>query len=236
MQKDSTDGAMLRRYTDQGYAEELTEIRGRLLVMAGRVEAMIEQSMRSLMERDGELARGTVELDHSVNQDEIDLDALCLQLLACRQPMASDLRFVTITMKMVTDLERIADLAVNVAERAADLSAQPELAPFIDIPKMGDCVRTMIRDSIDAFVEKDADKARRVLEMDDTVDDLYHKVFRHLLELMQGDSEVVERGIHIQSVAKFIERMGDHATNLAEQVIFMLGGEDVRHEGKLDAA
>ena len=103
------------------------------------------------MERDGELARGTVELDHAVNQDEIDLDALCLQLLACRQPMASDLRFVTITMKMVTDLERIADLAVNVAERAADLSAQPELSRFVDIPKMGDCVRTMIRDSIVAY-------------------------------------------------------------------------------------
>ncbi len=226
----------MRDYTDQGYAEELTEIRSRLLVMAGRVETMIAQSMHALVSRDAELAVATVELDHAVNQDEIDLDALCLQLLACRQPMASDLRFVTITMKMVTDLERIADLAVNVAERASDLSVMPELAPFVDIPKMGEVVRGMIRDSIDAFVERDADKARAVLEVDDEVDDLYHKVFRHLLQLMQDDTEVVERGIHIQSVAKFIERMGDHATNLAEQVIFMLGGEDVRHEGKLDAA
>lgn len=220
-------------YTDKGYSAELEEIRDRLLLMAGRVDVIIGDAMESLVQRDGERALATIASDHAINQDEIDLDALCLKLLACRQPMASDLRFVTLTLKMVTDLERIADLAVNICERAVDLSQQPALGTYQTIPAMGRIVATMVREAINAFIAQDVAMAKHVIERDDELDEMYHKVFRHLLSLMTEDTEAVERGIHIQSVAKFLERMGDHATNLAEQVIFHVEGTDIRHLGKL---
>jgi phosphate transport system protein len=223
----------MSQYTDRSYAEELRVIRERLLRMAGRVENMIEQSMKALMDRDAELAKATIICDHDVNQDEVDLDAMCLELLATRQPMASDLRFVILTMKMVTDLERIADLAVNICERVIDLARKPPIGPFENISHMEVLVRRMIHDSIDAFVERDVEKARAVIETDDEVDDLYSTVFRAILDIMRSDSFVVHRGIKLQSVAKYLERIGDHATNLAEQVIQMIEGTDVRHEGKL---
>jgi phosphate transport system protein len=223
----------MSQYTDRSYAEELRVIRERLLRMAGRVENMIEQSMKALMERDAELAKATIICDHDVNQDEVDLDAMCLELLATRQPMASDLRFVILTMKMVTDLERIADLAVNISERVIDLSRKPSIGPFENIAHMEILVRRMIHNSIDAFVERDVEKARAVIETDDEVDELYSTVFRAILDTMRSDSFVVHRGIKLQSVAKYLERIGDHATNLAEQIIQMIEGTDVRHEGKL---
>ena len=137
-------------------------------------------------------------------------------------------------LKMATDLERIADLAVNISERAVDLSKLPQLAPFVDIPDMGSIVRSMIHDSIDAFVQRDVEKAESVLVRDDEVDERYHRVFRHLLKLMNEQPDQIHTGIHVQSVAKYLERMGDHATNLAEQVIHMLKGTDIRQEGKLE--
>lgn len=223
----------MSQYTDRSYAEELNTIRERLLRMAGRVENMIQQSMKALANRDAELAKATIVCDHDVNQDEVDLDAMCLELLATRQPMASDLRFVILTMKMVTDLERIADLAVNICDRAVDLARKPKMGPYPNIDHMEVLVRGMIHDSIDAFVERDVEKARMVIETDDEVDELYSTVFRALLDAMRGDSFKVHRGIKLQSVAKFLERIGDHATNLAEQIIQMVEGTDVRHEGKL---
>ena len=134
---------------------------------------------------------------------------------------------------MVTDLERIGDLAVNICERAIDLNRQPQLAPYRDIPRMAEIVQSMVHDAIDAFVEGDAQKAFDVIERDDEVDELYVRVFHDLLTRMRADPDAVERGIHVQSVAKFLERMADHSTNLAEQVIFMVNGKDVRHIGKL---
>ena len=219
----------MNEYTDQGYANELREIRARLLLMVGRVEKMIGESVDALVNRDIKKGESVIAQDGSVNQDEVDLDAMCLTLLACRQPMASDLRFVTFAMKMVTDLERIGDLAVNLSERAIDLTKEPPLAPYHKIPRMGVVVRSMVRDAIDAFVEKDAAKARDVLTRDDEVDELYHSVFRELLDLMTEDHNNIHRCIHNQSVAKYLERMGDHGTNLAEQVVFMLKGTDIRH-------
>ena len=147
--------------------------------------------------------------------------------------MASDLRFVTQALKMVADLERIGDLAVNISERAIDLAPTPPPAPYRDIPAMATIAREMVRDAIDAFVERDTAKAEAVVARDDEVDDLYRGAFRHLLQLMASGQADIEQGIHIQSVAKFIERIGDHATNLAEQVLFMVRGTDVRHVGKL---
>lgn len=220
-------------YTDQGYAQELREIRERLLLMSGRVERIIRDSIQSLVERDMERARATIQQDQAINQDEIEIDALCLTLLACRQPMASDLRFVTFTMKMVTDLERIADQSVNICERAIQLGNDGRLVPYNAIEKMGGLVTSMVHDSIDAFIDQNGDLARSVIDRDDEVDELYHVTFRALLDQMREDPENIHPGIQIQAVVKFLERMGDHSTNLAEQAIFMIKGTDVRHEGKL---
>jgi len=218
-------------HTDRNYEDELYQLREGILRMAGKVEKMISQSIQALVNHDMELAKETIEMDHQVNRDEIESDDLCLLMLAKWQPMASDLRFITLTLKMVTDLERIGDLAVNICKRVINLGLDPPLKPYIDIPKMAAITQSMIRDAIDAFVAQDVDKAHRVVILDDEVDDLYKKVFRELIKLMKDESNV-ERGIHVQSIAKVLERMADHCTNLAEQVILMVKGKDIRHLGK----
>ncbi|MCB9727350.1 MAG: phosphate signaling complex protein PhoU [Deltaproteobacteria bacterium] len=224
---------MALNHSNREYEAELLKLRHDILEMGGRIEEMIRDAVRSLIERDSDLARRTIAADNHVNRLEIDTDELCLRILARRQPMASDLRFISIAFKMVTDLERIGDLAVNVCERAIDLNAQPELKPYEDTQRMADIVREMVSAAIEAFINGDAERAAAIIERDDEVDELYHTIFRDILSLMLEDTNVVERGIHIQSTAKFLERIGDHATNLAEQVIFMAKGRDVRHEGKL---
>ncbi len=225
--------ALERKHTDAQYEEKLRQIREKLLLMAGRVEQMIHQAVQALIERDAELARRTIEEDRQINRDEIDTDDLCLVVLARWQPLATDLRFLTLALKMVTDLERIGDLAVNVCERVLWLGQKPPLKPYIDIPRMGEIVEGMLRDAVDAFVGGDDAKAREVIARDDEVDKLYRDVFLELLEIMRSDGEKVEPGLQVQSVAKLMERMADHCTNLAEQVIFMVRGQDVRHAGKL---
>ena len=200
--------------------------------MASRVEEMIATSVRAVTERDPELARKTISIDRQVNADEVSTDEMCLLILAKRQPVAGDLRFVTLALKMVTDLERIGDLAVSISERAIQLATEPSIKPYDDIPKMAVVVQAMVRGAIDAFVSRDAEKAKAVIARDDEVDELYHKVFRELLAVMTKDGSLVERGIHVQSVAKYLERMGDHSTNLAEQVVFMVEAIDIRHAGK----
>jgi phosphate transport system protein len=219
-------------HTARKYEQELTGVRQNLLRMAGRVEEMINRAGKALVQRDAELARTTIELDREVNKAEVDIDEACLLILARYQPMASDLRFVTLAMKMVTDLERIADLAVNICERAIDLSRAERVVVHADIPRMTEIVESMVKDSIDAFVSSDPDKAWAVLERDDEADELYHHIFEDLLENMRTDPKDVHQLIHIQSVAKWLERMGDHSTNLAEMVIFLLDGRDIRHPGK----
>lgn len=221
-------------HTDREYENELKKLRERLLKMAGRVEEMISDSVKALVERDVELAQRTIDADHLVNRAEVETDELCLMILAKRQPVASDLRFVTLSLKMVTDLERIGDLAVNICERAIDLGQEPPLKPWVDVPHMANIAQGMVRDAIDAFVAGDADRAQSVIERDKSLDELYIRVFRELLSAMLHDTSKVERGIHAQSVAKWLERMGDHATNLAEQVVFMVKGKDIRHLKTMD--
>src|SRR5688500_8642041 len=179
-------------HTDRVYESELKRLRERLLKMAGQVEQMIADSVQALVERDVELARRTIDADHLVNRAEVEADELCLVILAKRQPMASDLRFITLALKMVTDLERIGDLAVNIAERAIDLSALPQLHPSEDIHRMADLVQWVVRESIDAFVAGDAERARKVIERDREVDQLYTRVFREMLAMMLSDSTTVE--------------------------------------------
>lgn len=222
-----------KRHTDREFEGELRQLRDQILLMAGRVEAMIADAMRALDDGDAALARATIRLDREVNRAEIEADELCLLILAKRQPLGSDLRFLTLALKMVTDLERIGDLAVNICERAVDLAGEERLGPYDDLREAASVVQTMVRDAIDAFVDRDATKAVAVIERDDVVDEAYHQIFRRLLATMAKDASTVERGIHIQSVAKFLERIGDHCTNIAEQVVFMVKGTDIRHAGKL---
>jgi len=224
---------MDKKHTDRKYEQELQDLRERLLRMAGQVEQMIADAVEALLDRDTDLARRTIEADNKVNRCEIETDELCLVILAKRQPMASDLRFLIQAFKMVTDLERIGDLAVNVCERVFPLAQMEPLNAPEGISSMAAIVQSMLHDAVDAFVVGDADRAREVIDRDDQVDELHHDTFRELLDLMRADEENVERGIRYQSVAKLLERMADHVTNLAEQVIFLVRGEDVRHVGKL---
>src|SRR6195952_6152450 len=187
--------------------------------MAGVVEQMIVDAVRAALHQDRELAEATLEHDATVNRLEVESDELCLLILAKWHPLASDLRFVTLALKMVTDLERIGDLAVNICERALDLAACPPVRSYDNIVHIADLVQSMVRDAIDAFVHADDEKAQRVIDRDAEVDDRYHETFRALLETMLQDPSSIERGIHLQSVAKWLERMADHAPHIAGQVI-----------------
>jgi len=216
-------------HTDREYEHELLQLREMLLVMGSHVEDIIGNSIEALLERDGKLAERTIAADKVVDRMEVELDGLCLQILARRQPVASDLRFITLVLKVVTDLERIADLGVNICERIIELNTEPQLKPYVDIPHMGREAQSMLREALDAFVAKDAERARKVIDRDHVVDALYAQVFRELLTFMMESAHNVYRATRLQSVAKYIERMADHTTNLAEMVIFMVDGQDVRH-------
>jgi phosphate transport system protein len=218
-----------REHTDREYEHELRQLREQLLVMGSHVEAIIGDAIKALLERDSKLAERTIAGDTIVDRMEVELDGLCLQILARRQPVASDLRFITLVLKVVTDLERIADLGVNVCERVLELDAEPQLKPYVDIPHMGAEVQSMLREVLDAFVAKDAERARKIIGRDQVVDALYAQVFRELLTFMMENAHNVYRATRLQSIAKYLERMADHTINLAEMVIFMVDGRDVRH-------
>ncbi len=223
---------MARLHTDKEYEAELTALRDRLLVMGGRVEEMIANSIRALVERDSELAKRTIEGDRLVNRAEIETDELCLRVLARRQPVARDLRFITSTLKLVTDLERIGDVCVNICERAIELNEEPPLKPLLDMPRMTEMIQSMVHDALDAFVVGDADKAQHVIERDREVDAYYAQAFRELLTYMIEDGRNISRAMGLQAVCKHLERIADHATNLAEAVVFMVKGKDIRHSGR----
>ena len=225
-----------KRHTDSDYERELADLKERFLRMAGRVEKMLSESFRSLIERNADLANQVIFDDLEVDRDEIAIDGMCLRVLARRQPMASDLRFITLVMKAVTDLERVGDLARNICERAISLSSQPPLKPYTDLPVLADTCSTMLRNAIDAFVEANVEKAEGVLEADEGVDSMFLRIFHNMLSYMHEDPGAVDRAIELQSVGKYLERVADHATNLAEHVVFMVRGTDIRHASKLEAA
>src|SRR5207302_3127818 len=178
----------LKKHTDRTYDAELEELRSKLLTLGGKVEAEIAQSMRSLTERDSKLAEQVVGSDREVNLLELEVDESCRRLLALRQPAASDLRFITTALKIVVDLERIGDLAVNIAERAIDLNQSPPLRPLHDLTKLCELCQKQLRGALDSFVDADADKAEAVFKDDELVDALYHNLFNELLALMMEDS------------------------------------------------
>lgn len=223
---------MARLHTDKEYEADLTKLREQLLIMGGRVEEMIASSIRALVDRDSDLARRTIEGDHLVNQCEVDTDELCLRILARRQPVASDLRAITIALKLVTDLERIGDVCVNICERAIELNEEPPLKSLAEMSRMTETIQAMVHDALDAFVDGDADKAQAVIRRDRMVDAYYAQTFRELLTYMMEDARNISRAMRLQAVAKHLERIGDHATNLAEMVVFMVDGTDIRHTGR----
>lgn len=220
-----------RPHTDRQYERELAELREKILLIGAEVEEMIAASLAALVQRDSPQARQVIERDREVDLLELRIDEVGLHLLALRQPVASDLRFITMALKIVRDLERIGDLAVNISERVLELNEEPPLKPYLDIPRMADVARGMVRDVLDAFVNGDADRAREVIDRDHTVDGYHEQIFRELLTYMMESPRNIPRATRLQSIAKHLERIGDHATNVAEMVIFMVQGKDVRHGG-----
>jgi phosphate transport system protein len=211
------------------FHEELEALKQTLLAMGGICEDQIRRVMRALLERDDVLAQEVVERDSQVNAYDVEIDETCVNLLALHQPTAGDLRFITTTMKIVTDLERIGDQAVNIARRVIELNHEPQLKPYIDLPRMAELAQAMVKESLDAFVARDTELARRVCAADAEVDALKEQLFRELLTFMMQDARTIARAIRLILVSRFLERVADHATNIAEMVVYMVEGKMVRH-------
>jgi phosphate transport system protein len=220
---------MAATHTDKAFEQDLRDLREKLLAMGAKVENLIAQSMKALTERDSPLAEKVVAADKDVNRLEVEIDELCRRILALRQPAASDLRLITTALKIVTDLERIGDLAVNIAERSMDLNQVPPLAPYVDTPRLAELAQQQVKKSLDAFVSGDVNKAEEVLQGDDLLDALFLKIFNELLAYMMEDSKNIRRATALMFIAKHLERIGDHAMNVAEMVVYMVRGKDIRH-------
>ncbi len=211
------------------FEKELTDLKEKVLKLGSLVEKAISDSIKSLVERNSALAAETIDRDPIVNALDVEIDEECIRLIALRQPRAGDLRLITTAMKITTDLERIGDLAVDTAERALELNEEPQLKPYIDIPRMAEIAQGMVRDALDAFVKRDSALARDVLTRDDMVDNLNWQVFNELLFFMIQDPRTVSRAVKITYVSKYLERIADHATNIAEMVVYLVEGKIIRH-------
>ena len=220
-------------HTDRQYEEELKELRRFILEMGGLVEKQIADAVRALTTKDRALAEATIPKDHAVNRLDVEIDELCIRILALRQPAARDLRFITTALKITTDLERIGDRAVSICERTLELLDEPALKPYIDLPRMADIALAMLRRSLDAFVREDTALALEVCREDDQVDKLNGQIFRELISFMIEDPRAITRAMRILFVSKYLERIADHATNIAEMVIYMVKGKSIRHVGEI---
>ena len=214
------------------FTVELDELNQKMLKMAGMVEASINRAIRALVDKDRELAEQVIRDEPAINRMEMELDGLATRLLALRQPVARDLRLLTAALKISTDLERIGDLAVHIAERSLSLMHHPLAAPVVDIPKMASLVQSMLLTVLEAFVHGDADMARSVLLADAEVDAMRDVMYAQLVATMQADPSTVNAAIDMIFVARNLERIGDHATNIAEDVVFLVQGIDVRHHAE----
>jgi phosphate transport system protein len=211
------------------FDDELKILRERVLKLGCMVEDAIRDSVKALVERDSELAREVVKRDHLVNALDVGIDEECVRLIALRQPMARDLRLITTAMKITTDLERMGDLAVNIAERAIELNDEPQLKPFVNIPKMAEITQVMVRDALDSFVTGCSRLPYEVIKRDDEVDDLTVRNFEELLGFMIRDPKIIPLAVKRTYIAKYLERIADHATNIAEMIIYMCKGKMIRH-------
>jgi phosphate transport system protein len=215
------------------YREELGSLRETVLRMGGLVEQMTHRAIQALVERKIEMLPEVTAMEAQVNQLHIDIDEICLEMIALRQPTAADLRFITAAMKINTDMERIGDQAINITERAEFLLTVPPVKPLIDIPRMAEIAKEMLRDALDAFVNGNDALAYETIKKDDLVDQLKDQIFRELLTFMMADTSTIQRALDLILVSRHVERIADHATNICEDVIFMIQGKDVRHQGPL---
>jgi len=220
---------MITSHTNKDFEQELRTLRDRLCAMGGRCEQQIERAMESLDERDVTLAKKVIDADQEIDKDENDCDELALQILATRQPVASDLRFITMSLKLVTDLERIGDLAAGIAKRTIELNPLPPLAPSVDLTPLASLVQKNLHAALDAFVHKNADQATSVIEADREIDKLNASLFAELLAHVATDPASVTRVLPLTSVCRYLERIGDHVKNLSESVVYMVRAQDVRH-------
>jgi len=211
------------------FVSELGELQNKILEMGGLVETSIHNSIRSLAERDESVMAGIWETEERINLLDIEIDGFATRLLALHQPVARDLRFLTAAIKINSDLERMGDLAVNIAQRSLSLVSRQQLNVLVDVPHMSRIVESMVRKSLDAFVQRDEELARSVLLADDEVDDLKNLVYRELMEMMEQGSAAAGPAFDLIFIAHNLERVADHATNIAEDVLFLIKGVDVRH-------
>jgi phosphate transport system protein len=215
------------------YSKELTRLKEKVLRMGGLVENMTHYAVQALVERKREKFSEVKEMEQQVNQLHMDIDEIALELIARRQPAATDLRFITAAMKINTDLERIGDQAINIVEQAEELLSVPLVKPLIDIPRMAEIALEMLKAALDAFVQENDKLAYRTIERDDAVDQLKDQVFRELLTFMMANASTIPPSMDLILVSRHLERIADHATNICEHVIFMVKGKDVRHQGPL---
>ncbi len=220
----SDDGATTRHF-----AAEIEQLKHRLLTMGGLAEEQVRLAVRGLTERDAGLMQQVIESDGGLNRFHLEIDDRCFKLLALHQPMAGDLRTIMAAVKINSDLERVGDLAVNIAEAGQRYITHTPVKPLVDIPRMADLAETMLHDALDAFVTRDLERAQAVLDRDDMLDELKAQVFRELLTYMLGDTRTIEPGLDLILISRHLERVGDHATNVAEDVIFIVSSRDVRH-------
>ena len=211
------------------FDEELAGLKQQILRMGSLVEGQIRQALTALIDRDDDLAIQVIQNDRQVNTMDVAVDEACLELLALQQPAARDLRFITTAMKISTELERMSDLAENICERAIELHEEPQLKPYIDIPLMAERAIKMVGEALDAFVRGDSALARKILDEDDYIDDLNEQIFRELLSFMMENPQTISRAIRLSFISKYIERIADHATNVAELVVYMVEGKIIRH-------
>ena len=219
-----------RRHTSSHYEKELQEIKNGLIYLGALTEKAIQGAMKALADRDSVLARKVISEDDAIDRLDTDLEERCIKILALRQPTAIDLRFITTAIKITGHLERIGDMAVNIAEKAVQLNEVPQLKPYIDLPRMTDLVGVMIKDSLDSFITGDLKLAENVRQTEQVIDDLNEQIFRELLTFMLEDSKSIHRALLIMQISKNMERIADHAKGIADMVTYMVTGECVRHQ------
>jgi len=217
---------------ERHFERELEELNKQLLLMGGRAETIVLKSVEALRRLDRELANEVFDDDKIIDRMELDIDERCLRLLALQQPMAKDLRFITAALKICNDLERCGDHGVNIAGSVIRLAGKPLLKPLIDIPRMAELASDMLHESLDAFVRRDADKARRICIRDDAVDSLNDQIFRELLSYMVEDPKTITRAMELILVARNLERVADLATNVAEEVVFIAEARVIKHHAE----
>ena len=219
-----------KRHTSKQYEAELLEVKENLLYLGALIQEAIARSIQALLNRDTELARKVIANDVNIDKLDDEVEERCIRLLALRQPAARDLRFITTAIKINGHLERIGDMAVKICEKVAILNEEPQLKPYIDLPRMAEIARGMIRESLDALVNEDVELANKVRREDEVVDSLNEQIFRELLTFMMEDPRTIHRSLLIMQISKTVERISDHAKGIADMVVFMITGKNVRHQ------